>query len=127
MSGEREIMRLKYAFAMHMVQVVIEADEIILPEEEAYFEECFPQELIESLNLVDEQVRKSLYEQAVDVLPQCLSLEEKLDLFGMFLGASVSDGEMEFREFGVLETAAAILAIPHEEVVAYFDRMFDER
>ena len=59
-------------------------------------------------------------------MPTLLSHEEKLELLGMFLGASVSDGEMEFREFGVLEAAANVLGIAQEGLLEYFDTGFDQ-
>ena len=123
---EHELLRLKYAFAMRLTWQIIEADEKVLPEEVSYYNECFPPELVSSLSLDDPNEIEELYERAVEELPKHLSFEERLDLLGMFLGASVSDGDMEFREFGVLEAAANALEIPQAAFLDYFDRIFDQ-
>ena len=98
---------MKYAFAMHLVQNVIEADSVILDSERDFFQECFPDALIHALDLSRPDVRAELLTKALEELPTSMSLEERLDIFGMVLGASVADGELEFREFGVLEVALA--------------------
>jgi len=123
---EHDLLRLKYAFAIHLTWKIIEADEKILAEEVRYFNECFPPELLKSLDLVDAAERKRLYEIAVEELPKLLNFGERLELLGMFLGASVSDGEMEFREFGVLEAAATALEIPQADFLEYFDKVFGQ-
>jgi uncharacterized tellurite resistance protein B-like protein len=115
---------LKYAFAIRLVKNVIEADEKILPEEVEYYHECFPVELLEVLGLSDPEEQERLYAQAVEELPSRLGDDEKLDLIGIFLGAGVSDGDLEFREFSVVEAASAALGIPLDRLVEYIDGMF---
>ena len=122
--AERETLRMKYAFAIRLVKNVIEADEKILPEEEAYFYECFPPEFLQVLQLSDVEEQDRLYTRAVEELPTLLSEDQKLELIGMFLGAGVSDGELDFREFGVVEAASAALGLPLERLVDYIDGLF---
>jgi len=121
-----DLIRMKYAFAMQFVEQVIEADEIVREEELNYFAHCFPKELIEKLQLTDPMVRLELYQISLEELPKRLLFEEKLDLFGLLLGASVADDELEFREFGVLEAAAKVLGLNSEVMMDYIDQMFTE-
>ena len=109
---DREMMRMKYAFAMHLVTNVIEADSIVVDSERDFFQECFPEELIDALDLSQPEKRAEMLTKALDELPRVMNLEQRLDIFGMVLGASVADGDLEFREFGVLEIAAKALHIP---------------
>ena len=102
---EREKFRMKYAFLMHLTWQVIEADEQILAEEVDYYSTLFPEQLQKVLALEDEQERFSLYEKGLECLPQLLTYEEKMDVLDVLVGASVSDGFMEFREFGIIDAA----------------------
>ena len=122
---ERELIRMKYAFAMQLSWQVIEADQRIMSEEVDYFDEWFSPELLQTLELDNPDERLSLYKRAVEELPSRLSVEERLEIVGMLIGASVSDGYMEFRQFGVLEAAAAALGIPQETFLSYFERIFE--
>jgi uncharacterized tellurite resistance protein B-like protein len=122
---ERELIRMKYAFAMQLSWQVIEADQRIMSEEVDYFDEWFPPELLQTLELDNPDERLTMYKRAVEELPNRLSLEERLEIVGMLIGASVSDGYMEFRQFGVLEAASAALEIPQETFLSYFERIFE--
>ena len=121
---EFELIRMKYAFAMQLAEQVIEADDVILKEEKEYFDLVFPEALLQKLALEDPKDVKVCYEKAVDELPERLDLEQKLEIFGLLLGASVADDFLEFREFGVLEASAKILGIPPEIMMDYIDGMF---
>ena len=121
---EQEKIRIKYAFLMKFTWQVIEADEQILQEEVDYFSEFFPLALVKALDLEEKEDRMRLYEQGVECLAKILTKEEKLEIIGVLVGASVSDGFMEFREFGIIEAASKVLEIPEDEFLAYFDYLF---
>lgn len=121
----KEIMRMKYAFAMHLVKNVIEADCVVVESEREFYRECFPEDLIRALDLQSPSVREKWLARALVELPSAMSLDERMDIFGMVLGASVVDGELEFREFGVLEVAAKALHIPQDNMMRYFEHTFE--
>lgn len=118
---------MKYAFLMHLTWQVIEADEQILDEEVEYFAMLFPDKLQKVLQLEDEKERFDLYEKGVEKLPKLLSYDEKMDILDVLVGASVSDGFMEFREFGIIEAASKVLDIPQDEFMSRFDYFFLKR
>ncbi|MEC7986249.1 MAG: hypothetical protein VX278_13875, partial [Myxococcota bacterium] len=123
---ELELIRMKYAFEIKLVEEVIAADEVILKEEQDYFEHFFPADLIRNLGLDDPLVLNECYKKAVVELPNRLTMEERLSIFGLLLGASVADDFLEFREFGVLEAAAKVLAIPAETMMDFIDSIFQK-
>ncbi len=122
---DRELMRMKYAFALVFVKRIIEADNIIHPDEVLYFEEWFSPQVLALLSLSTKKEVLDSYVRSLDVLPQALSTEQKKELFGLMLGACVADDFLDFREFGILEAAASVLLIDKEQMFSYIDFFLD--
>ena len=122
---DRELMRMKYAFALVFVKRIIEADNVIHPDEVLYFEEWFAPEILSLLSLTTKKELLHVYVQSLDVLPHALEEEQKKELFGLMLGACVADDFLDFREFGILEAAANVLLIEQEQMFAYIDFFLD--
>jgi hypothetical protein len=122
---ETALMRMKYAFATVFVKRIIEADDVIHPEEEKFFAQWFPQELLNHLSLNTKALLFDAYVQSLDILPEQLNDSQKKEVFGLLLGASLADDFLDFREFGILEAAAKVLRIDSEEMFSMIDFFLD--
>jgi len=121
----RELMRMKYAFALVFVKRIIEADNVIHPDEKLYFAEWFSPKILSMLSLSTQKQLHEAYVQSLDILPQALNEEQKKELFGLMLGACVADDFLDFREFGILEAASNVLLIDNEQMFSYIDFFLD--
>ena len=122
---ETALIRMKYAFTTVFVKRIIEADEKIHPEEEKFFTQWFPQNLLEHLSLHTKDLLFDAYVQSLDILPEQLNEDQKKETFGLLLGACLADDFLDFREFGILEAAAKVLRIDGEEMFSMIDFFLD--
>ena len=122
---DESILRWKYAFALVFVKRIIEADDVIHPEEAKYFAQWFPPELLVRLSLHTKEGLLNSYVQSLEILPDVLNRHQKEELFGLLLGACLANDFLDFREFGILEAAARVLRISNEEMFALIDFFLD--
>ena len=121
------LFRMKYAFAYHIVHQVLGESPQLSPEEQAFIDEQFPTELLKVLNIDDPDERQSLFDRASTELPQRMTVEERLELVGMFFAASSLNGEMLFQEFSILTVAAEFLEVPLDLMTSYIDQLLSDR
>ena len=128
MSEDLSIIRLKVAYAFHVAQMIMEADDNVDPREMVRMTEAFPRELLDGLNFVDEHdsFTTEFYDaldEAAEVLPFELSLREKLALVAIFARVTGADGEMDERERELLIDAAEFLGVPRSDVVKSLNKL----
>ena len=121
------LFRMKYAFAYHIVHQVLGESPQLSPEEQAFIDEQFPPELLKVLSIDDPDERKALFDRASTELPQRMTVEERLELVGMFFAASSLSGEMLFQEFSILTVAAEFLEVPLDLMTSYIDQLLSDR
>ena len=122
---EDSILQMKYAFAVVFVKRIIDADGVLHPQEEKYFAEWFPLELLKRLGLDSPDLLHHHYVRSLDVLPTALTEIQKKELFGLLLGACLADDFLDFREFGILEAGARVLQIETEQIFELLDFFLD--
>jgi hypothetical protein len=120
---EWEKHRLKYVFAMFFVQKIIWADDIVAPEELSYVQEQFPGTLLTALKLTDSKTFPAILEVALEMLPQVLSDDEKLQVIGLCFGAAASTGTVNPGEVAILQVAAEKLHLSNERLFEYIQEL----
>ena len=120
---EWEKHRLKYVFAMFFVQKIIWADDIVAPEELSYVQEQFPGTLLTALKLTDSKTFPAILEVALEMLPQVLSDDEKLQIIGLCFGAAASTGTVNPGEVAILQVAAEKLNLSNERLFEYIQEL----
>jgi len=121
------LFRMKYAFAYHIVHQVLGDSPNLTPEEQFFIDEQFPPTLLEVLRLDNETEREALFKRACTELPQRTSVDERLELIGMFFAASSLSGEVLFQEFSILTVAAEFLEVPLDLMTRYIDQLLSDR
>lgn len=120
---EWEKHRLKYVFAMFFVQKIIWADNIVAPEELSYVQEQFPGTLLTALKLTDSKTFPAILEVALEMLPEVLSDDEKLQIIGLCFGAAASTGTVNPGEVAILQVAAEKLNLSNERLFEYIQEL----
>lgn len=126
-----EFEHLRLAFAYHMVEQIVHADDAVEFKETGFMERHFPVSQLLKYGFIEEsgdltQRFSDALVQALLVLPQELSLEQKLQFINTFIDASMVDNQMQQEEGNVLLTAARLLAIPLDIFQAHLQTMASE-
>ncbi|MCB9684176.1 MAG: hypothetical protein H6738_00495 [Alphaproteobacteria bacterium] len=111
--------RLQLAFAYHMARQILEVDEEFLAGEQRFLDQQFPPDLMRELGFFDaaDQPLPALAEaanEAISLLPDLLTLGEKLSMMEQLVEASAADGVLAAEEVDALAAAAAMLEIPND-------------
>lgn len=131
MSETFSIEELKIAFAFRITHMVMEADEVLHPEEVRFIERVFERQALDACGYLEEGERgfssrfAAALARAAATLPEELSEAEKLDMMDIFVDAAKADGQVDPREVTVLLQAARMLQLERETVVPYLDRKLD--
>ncbi len=116
-----DLARLKLAFAYHLAELVVDADGQVQPMETAFLERAFPRAHLAEQGLIDDEgawttVFSATVEEALRVLPNALSRDEKGALMEVLRQASASDQEgAHEHEQNVLLVAARLLGLNPSE------------
>lgn len=121
------LFRMKYAFAYHIVHQVLGEAPKLSTEEQFFIDEQFPPSLLEVLRIDNTEEREALFKRACTELPQRMTVEERLELIGMFFAASSISGEILFQEFSILTVAAEFLEVPLDLMTRYIDQLLSDR
>lgn len=116
--------RLRIAFAVKIAQRITEADGVLDAHEVDLLVRCFPSQMLERAGFLDHQRRlmpevEAVFRQALAELPTALSTKEKLELVTLFHRTAAVDGELHPAELRVLEEGAAMLLLPHKQLVEH--------
>lgn len=121
---DREMERMRLAFAHTFALRIVEADGVVHAGEERFMLEVFRPEVMERLGLTDPKALAANLERALAELPERLGYHDKLALIGLFFSACYSDGTVDAREMRVLKDAADALGVERERVVNYLQRFW---
>lgn len=119
--GQYGLDDLKLAFSLHVVDLIVAADDKLTKAELAFLEERFPQSALAERGFVDSDgVRTDAYHEAavdaLDRLPAQLELGDKVELLRVFFAATVADDSFEKAEGNALVDAARLLDMSDEEI-----------
>lgn len=122
-----ELALLRMAFELHIVDLIVEADEHVSSAEEAWVARHYPRERLTELGLVDQSGERTdrfhdLAMEALDTLPKVLSEADKFTLLEHFFAVTVADGDFAYREGNVLLIAARLLGIPNDKVLNFLSQ-----
>ena len=117
--------RMKVAFAIKISGMVVQADGIVRPSEEAILEEMFPGELLASLGLDDTATFVKYGTRGFRELKTVLNHEEKVELIEFFFAVCDADAHVHPRELEVVVMAADRLGIGFDEVHQTLQRMLE--
>lgn len=109
--------RLQLAFAYHMARQIVTADQEFLAREQTFLDDQFPPDLMRALGFFDANhqptpVLAETANEAISLLPDLLTLGEKLSVMEQLVQASAADGLLAPEEVDALAAAAAMLEIP---------------
>jgi uncharacterized tellurite resistance protein B-like protein len=109
--------RLELAFALYVVELILDADDVRTPAEQAYWESLFPADKLRAAGFVGDDGRRlsaldDAQSEALRRLPHTLATEDKLALLSSFYGAGMADGALHPAEMKVLSEGARFLAVP---------------
>ena len=114
----KELERLRVAFALYVTRKIINADDVVHPDEVQLVHKMFPPHQLERLGflepggtrLTDEfQAAKK---EAVEQLPKKLTEPEKEDFIAWFRQVCEADGIVDEREERIVARAKEILGLP---------------
>jgi uncharacterized tellurite resistance protein B-like protein len=117
--------RMKVAFAIKISGMVVQADGIVRPSEEAILEEMFPPELLGSLGLDDTATFVEYGTRAFKELKDILTHDEKLQLVEFFFAVCDADAEVLPSELEVVIMGAERLGLGFDEVHMALQRMLE--
>ena len=117
--------RMKVAFAIKISGMVVQADGIVRPSEEAILEEMFPSSLLMSLGLDDTSTFVQFGTRAFRELKDLLTHKEKLELIEFFFAVCDADADVHPRELEVVVMAADRLGIDFDEVHITLQKMLE--
>ncbi len=115
-----DLERMKIAFSWQFVFMVMNADGHVDEKERAFMARLFPNSLLSKVDLVDEQgeFREPAFTiartEALRVLPDRLSMPERVELLRTLKQAAWADGVLVPEETQVYEAAADMLGVPLE-------------
>lgn len=121
---------LEAVFAYHVVERIVAADAHLDPTEVTFLQLTYPLEEMVRAGFARETGELTplfleARDEALELLPDLLSLKEKLDLVSMFLDACVVDGKLEATEGSLLFEAATALGIGADQFDAHLDSLGD--
>ncbi|MCA9493345.1 MAG: TerB family tellurite resistance protein [Myxococcales bacterium] len=110
---------LRFVFNFHVVDLIVQADQVVEEAEIAYVVENFPRDALASRGLIDEKNRltdlyRDLLAEALMRLPAELDQEQKLELIDRFFETAMADGHFEKPEKRAILVAANLLGVPPE-------------
>ncbi len=117
--------RMKVAFAIKISGLVVQADGIVRPSEEAILEEMFPSSLLVSLGLDDTSTFVKFGTRAFRELKDLLTRTEKLELIEFFFAVCDADSDVHPRELEVVVMAADRLGIDFDDVHTTLQKMLE--
>ncbi len=109
--------QMKLAFAVWIAKMIAEANGVLDLAEIRVLTTRFPNDLLRSFYLVDEMANptatfQKMSREAIAVLPDALTLEEKLELVTVFHEVCMADEELSQAELLVLREASEALGVP---------------
>jgi uncharacterized tellurite resistance protein B-like protein len=115
-TGQNSLDRLILAFAVAATREIVAADGILDSDELRTLAQWFPDRLLQQFALADEDGKLNAAfararEEALQVLPERLTLKQKLEVLALLHRMTVIDGELHELEFDVLQRAAAALQV----------------
>jgi uncharacterized tellurite resistance protein B-like protein len=122
--SEREVERMRLAFALRFVDRIVAADGVVRDDERAFVSNVFPPDLLERLGLTEAPVVEEYFDEARESLPVVLGHHDKLALVGLFFSACASDGQLDAREMRILKEGGELLGLTRDEVVNYLRRLW---
>lgn len=119
---------LKLAFAYHVVQLIMGADQVVTEAENVYVKCHFPEDMLASSGFVDADGLLTprfgeARDEALASLPDQLDQKTKLELVSMFVGAAVVDEQLDHGESQIFVAAASLLGVSTDELDAHLDSM----
>ena len=123
-TSEFDLLQLKLAFAYHIVQRIIGADEKLARGEIRFLEQRFPTALLTRAGFLAPdgtftEVFQRATSEALIALPVRLNKEEKLGLVDLLFEATLADDEFHVAEGKVLVHAARLLDLSSAELDAH--------
>ncbi|MEQ1572214.1 MAG: TerB family tellurite resistance protein [Myxococcota bacterium] len=122
--SERELERMRIAFALRWIDRIVRADGVVRDDEQSFVRDLFPEELLRRLGLDEASAVEEYFTEACDTLPVHLGHHDKLALVGLFFSACSSDGSIDPREMRVLREGGEALGLSREQVVKYLQRFW---
>jgi uncharacterized tellurite resistance protein B-like protein len=116
--------RLRIAFAVRIAQRITEADGVLDAHEVDLLTRCFPAQTLQRAGFLDSRRAltpevDTVFRQALVELPRVLTTAEKLELVTLFHRTAAVDGELHPSELSVLEEGAAMLELPHKQLLEH--------
>lgn len=114
---------LRLAFQLHVVDLVVQDDQITTDAEAAFLSRAFPAERLQSAGFVDANGRTARFQEAavraLDVLPSALDDAEKRDLLERCFAAAMADEVLRIGEASVVLMASRLLGVSDEAFDAF--------
>jgi len=116
--------QMKLAFAVWIAKMIAKANGALDLSEIRVLTQRFPNDLLKSFYLLDEMSNptatfKKMSREAVAVLPEALTIEEKLEIVTVFHEVCMADDELAQSELLVLREASEALGVPSHELSAH--------
>ena len=129
-ASEFSVDELKLAFAYHVVQLIVGADQVVSQAEAVYVTCHFPAEILRSSGYVDDDGLltprfSAARDAALADLPDLLDMAAKRALVSMFVGAAVVDDQLDHGESQIFVAAASLLGLSTDELDAHLDTLDD--
>ena len=120
--------RMKIAYAIHVANEIVGADEVIDESEVALLGQLLPAPKLIRFNFLDSEGHltdhyRMALEDAHRLLPSAMSSADKLNLLGELHRAALADGKLHPGEYIALCKAAGELGVPQEELQQHLDSM----
>jgi uncharacterized tellurite resistance protein B-like protein len=121
LANPAQVDRLRVAYAVHVAQLIIDADGILDMEEATALGGFFPDFLLHACGFLDDNGRLNdeynrAVAEAITDLPGQLGLALKLELITLFHAACMADGELHGNEIAVLMQAAEALGVSRKQM-----------
>ncbi len=123
-TGEFDLLQLKLAFAYHVVQQIVGADDQVAKGELRFLQTRFPADELRRCGFigVDGAFTDAYHRatgEALMELPERLNDTEKYQMVDLLLEACLADDELHASEAKVLVHAARLLGIPNDALDAH--------
>lgn len=110
---------LQFVFTFHVVDTIVQADDVVEPSERAWVVKHFPRSSLVERGLITPENRlthryRDLLAEALVRLPAELGQEHKLFLIDAFFDTALVDGHFDEPERRAILTAANLLGVPPE-------------
>lgn len=115
---QKELERLRVAFALYVTRKIINADDVVHPDEVAIVHKMFPPRQLERMGFLEAGGTRLTAEfevakkEAVEQLPKKLTEPEKEDFIAWFRQVCEADGIVDEREERIVARAKEILGLP---------------